>query len=227
MLDEPRLLNLIPRTSRLHHDLLDSHQNMEGVFAAWRERYKVAGNDLGTRIRRRAGVTAQNLRASASCCSNGSASTSVTAGWAHTATATPTARPNAPAASPRSTRCCAPATPKSSTCPIAATLSSCSPAYAQPTAARAAAGGRSTHLAELAPPGITPGRLSPFRGPFDTPSERATCPRTTTGAPSEARSAASAQLRRLLEPEPQQRASGRWDSNRGHHDFQSCGPASE
>ena len=53
------------RTSRLHHDLLESHQNMEGVFAAWRERYKVAGNDLGSRIRRRAGVSAQNLRAAA------------------------------------------------------------------------------------------------------------------------------------------------------------------
>ena len=65
VLEEPRLLNPIPRTSRLHHDLLDAHQNMEGVFAAWRERYKVAGNDLGSRIRRRAGVSAQNLRASA------------------------------------------------------------------------------------------------------------------------------------------------------------------
>jgi len=65
ILEEPRLLNAIPRTSRLHHDLLDAHQNMEGVFAAWRERYRVAGNDLGSRIRRRAGVSAQNLRASA------------------------------------------------------------------------------------------------------------------------------------------------------------------
>jgi hypothetical protein len=35
------------------------------VFAARRERYKVAGNDLGSRIRRRAGVAARNLRASA------------------------------------------------------------------------------------------------------------------------------------------------------------------
>jgi hypothetical protein len=62
---EYRALLPIGRRERVFHDLLHAHQNFEGVFDSWRDRYAVSGTSQATRSKRRLSIRAQKLRAAA------------------------------------------------------------------------------------------------------------------------------------------------------------------
>jgi len=59
-----RLLNPLWRTDPIYHELWATHSNYERVHYHWRERYKVAGDNLANRPKRR-GLAWQELRAQA------------------------------------------------------------------------------------------------------------------------------------------------------------------
>jgi hypothetical protein len=59
-----RMLLPLSRMSELYHALKESHQSYERVHRHWRDRYKSAGKNLDSRLKRR-GIAAQQLRSDA------------------------------------------------------------------------------------------------------------------------------------------------------------------
>ena len=60
-----RMLLPVARTSKLYWDLRCAHDNKEGVFSTWRQRYRLAGNAFSERPKRRQSIPCMQLRAAA------------------------------------------------------------------------------------------------------------------------------------------------------------------